>query len=159
MADLLWVVSARPISPAIVVGGVAVAATTGALVAVGHRLGSTGLPFASIAAVPFHQASVTSAARMVATGLVLHAAAIFVWSLICVQLARAFSRRDVAAGVVAASQFIFSWIIAWSSGSGLASVLVLGDRIVYAVVLAGALVVGMRFAFSPVHKARDRFGV
>jgi hypothetical protein len=96
---------------------------------------------------------------MVATGLVLHAAAIFVWSLICVQLARAFSRRDVAAGVVAASQFIFSWIIAWSSGSGLASVLVLGDRIVYAVVLAGALVVGMRFAFSPVHKARDRFGV
>jgi hypothetical protein len=35
---------------------------------------------------------------MVATGLVLHRAAIFVWSLICVQLARAFARRDVAAG-------------------------------------------------------------
>jgi len=90
---------------------------------------------------------------------VLHAAAIFVWSVICIQLARAFTRRDVAAGVVAVSQFIFSWIIAWSSGSGLASVLVLGDRIVYAVVLAGALVVGMRFAFPPMHKTQDRFVV
>jgi len=36
------------------------------------------------------------------------------------------------------------------SGSGLATVLALGDRIVYAVVLAGALVVGMRFAFPHV---------
>jgi hypothetical protein len=143
----------------VVVGGVAAAATTGALVAVGHRLGSTGLPFASIAAVLFHQAAVTSAARMVATGLVLHGAAIFVWSLICVQLAGAFTRRDVAAGVVAVSQFTLSWIIAWSSGSGLASVLALGDRIVYALVLAGALVVGMRFAFPSQYKAPDRFVV
>jgi hypothetical protein len=143
----------------VVVGGVAAAATTGALVAVGHRLGSTGLPFASIAAVLFHQGAVTSAARMVATGLVLHGAAIFVWSLICVQLARAFTRTDVAAGVVAVSQFTLSWIIAWSSGSGLASVLALGDRIVYALVLAGALVVGMRFAFSSQYRASDRFVV
>jgi len=85
---------------------------------------------------------------MVVTGLVLHAAAIFLWSLICLQLARGFARRDIAAGLVAACQFTLSWIIASSSGSGLASVLALGDRIVYAVVLAGALVVGMRFAFS-----------
>ena len=92
---------------------------------------------------------------MVVTGFVLHAAAIFVWSLICVQLARAFTRRDFAAGVVAASQFTVSWIIAWSSGSGLASVLALGDRIVYAVVLAGALIVGMRFAFSATRTARS----
>src|SRR6187455_2270314 len=95
VADLLWVVSARPITPTVVVGGVAVAATTGALVAVGHRLGSTGLPFASIAAVPFHQPAVASSARMVATGLVLHAVAILVWTLVCVLLARAFARRDV----------------------------------------------------------------
>jgi hypothetical protein len=156
VGDLLWVVSARPITPAVVVGGVAVAATTGALVAVGHRLGSTGLPFASIAGVPFHQAS---SARMVTTGLVLHAVVIFVWSLICVQLARALTRRDLAAGVVAASQFTFSWIIAWSSGSGLASVLALGDRIVYAVVLAGALAMGMRFAFPAPRKPLDRFVV
>ena len=157
VGDLLWVVSARPITPAVVVGGVAVAATTGALVAVGHRLGSTGLPFASIAGVPFHQAA--SSARMVTTGLVLHAVVIFVWSLICVQLARALARRDLAAGVVAASQFTFSWVIAWSSGSGLASVLALGDRIVYAVVLAGALAVGMRLAFPTPLKPQDRFVV
>ena len=57
------------------------------------------------------------------------------------------------------SQFTLSWIIAWSSGSGLASVLALGDRIVYALVLAGALVVGMRFAFPSQYKAADRFVV
>ena len=96
---------------------------------------------------------------MVATGLVLHAVAILVWTVVCVQLARAFARRDVAAGVVAVSQFMLSWIIAWSSGTGLASVLALGDRIVYAVVLAGALVVGMRFAFPAPREARDRFVV
>lgn len=158
MGELLWIVS-RSITPTVVVGGVAVAATTGALVAVGHRLGSTGLPFASIAAVPLHQAALTSPGGMVATGLVLHAVAIFVWSLICVQLARALTRRDVAAGVVAAGQFALSWIIAWSSGTGLASVLALGDRIVYAVVLAGALVVGIRFAFPAPHKTHDRFVV
>ena len=157
--ELLWVVSARPITPTVVVGGVAVAATTGALVGVGHRLGSTGLPFASIAAVPFHQAAVASSARMVATGLVLHAVAILVWTLVCVLLARAFARRDVAAGVVAVSQFTLSWIIAWSSGTGLASVLALGDRIVYAVVLAGALVVGMWFALPAPRESRDRFVV
>jgi len=159
VGELLWVVSARPITPTVVIGGVAVAATTGALVAVGHRLGSIGLPFASIAAVPFHQPVVASSARMVATGLVLHAVVILVWTLICVQLARAFARRDVAAGVVAVSQFTLSWIIAWSSGTGLASVLALGDRIVYAVVLAGALVVGMRFAFPAPREAQDRFVV
>ena len=150
--------SARPITPTVVVGGVAVAATTGALVAVGHRLGSTGLPFASIAAVVFHQAAILSATGMIVTGLVLHVVATFAWSVTGVQLARAFARRDIAAGLVAVSQFTLSWIIAWSSGSGLASVLALGDRIVYAVVLAGALAVGMRFAF-PSPRARDRFVV
>ena len=145
---MLWVVSARPITPAIVVGGVAAAATTGALVAVGHRLGSIALPFTSIGAVLLHESASAPATYMVVTGLVLHAAAIFLWSLICLQLARGFARRDIAAGLVAACQFTLSWIIASSSGSGLASVLALGDRIVYAVVLAGALVVGMRFAFS-----------
>ena len=159
VADLLWVVSARRITPTVVVGGVAVAATTGALVAVGHRLGSMGLPFASITAVLSHQAIVASATGLVLTGLLLHAAATFVWSLICVQLARVFARREVAAGLVAVSQFTLSWIIAWSTGSGLASVLALGDRIVYAVVLAGALAVGMRFAFLPPHATRDRFVV
>jgi hypothetical protein len=53
----------------------------------------------------------------------------------------------LSAVLIASGQFILSWIIASSSGSGLATVLALGDRLVVAVVLAIALVVGMRFAF------------
>ena len=154
MHDLLWVVPARPISPTVVVGSVAAAATTGALVAIGHRLGSMGLPFAAIGAVVLGRTATASAAGMVLTGLVLHALAIFLWSALGVQLARTFLRRDVAAGIVAASQFTLSWIIAWSTGAGLAGVLALGDRLVYVVVFAVALIVGMRFALPPPQIAR-----
>lgn len=143
--DLLWVVSARPLSPSIVVGGVAAAATTGALVAIGLRLGGVGVLFASISAMPFHRVA-TMTTHPILAGVVVHAAAIFLWSLCYVQLARVLARPALVAGMVAAGQFTLSWIIAWSSGTGLASVLALGDRVVYAVVLAGALVVGMRFA-------------
>jgi hypothetical protein len=117
-------------------------------VAVGHRLGSIALPFTSIAAVLLQRSADAPATYLVVTGLVLHAVVIFLWSLICLQLARGFARRVFAACLVAACQFTLSWIIARSNGTGLASVLALGDRVVYAVVLAGALVVGMRFAFS-----------
>ena len=154
--DLLWVVQARPLSPTVVVGSVAAAATTGALVAIGHRLGSVGLTFAAIGAVLFHPATSSSSVRMVATGLLLHAVAIFVWSAVCVKLAAVFSRGDVAAGVTAVSQFTLSWVIAWSTGNGLSTVLALGDRLVYTVVLAIALVLGMRFAFSSPQNARSR---
>ena len=37
-------------------------------------------------------------------------------------------------------------IVAWRTGNGLASVLPLGDRIVFAVVFAAALAIGIRFA-------------
>src|SRR4051812_14096469 len=117
VGDLLWVVSARPITPAVIVGGVAAAATTGALVAVGHRLGSVALPFTSIGAVLLHGSAGAPATYIVITGLLLHAAAIYLWSLICLQLARGFARRDIAAGLVAACQFTLSWIVAWLSGS------------------------------------------
>jgi hypothetical protein len=84
---------------------------------------------------------------MVLAGLVLHIAAIFVWSAIYLWIAGALGRRVLSAVLIASGQFILSWIIASSSGSGLATVLALGDRLVVAVVLAIALVVGMRFAF------------
>ncbi len=147
MGDLLWVVPGRPISPTVVVGSVAAAATTGALVAIGHRLGSAGIPFAAISAVVHHSAA-TSATFTIISGLLYHAASVFLWGALCVQLARAFARRGLAAVLTAACQFTLVWLFAWSSGSGLATVVPLGDRIVYAVVLTGALVVGMRIAFS-----------
>jgi hypothetical protein len=152
--DLLWVVPPRPLSPIVVVGGLAAAATTGALVAIGQRIGGVGVLFASISAMPFHRIA-TMTTHPVLAGLVVHAAAIFLWSMLCIQLARALARPALAAAIVAATQFTLSWIIARSSGTGLASVLALGDRVVYAVVLAGALVVGMRFAL-PNREVHDR---
>jgi hypothetical protein len=41
-----------------------------------------------------------------------------------------------------------TWITAWSTGNGVASVLTLGDRVIVGVVFVVALVVGMRLAFS-----------
>jgi hypothetical protein len=141
-------VSGQTVSPSAVVVGVALAATTGALVAVGHRVGSVTLLFGSIAGVIVRHGATITGAGAVITGLVLHVVAIFMWSAFCIVLARGTQRPYFAAGLVALCQFTLSWIVAALTGNGLASVLALGDRIVYAVVLAGALMIGMRFAFS-----------
>jgi hypothetical protein len=131
----------------LIVGCVAAAATTGALIAMGRRLGSTAFPFASISAIVFHSSGFAIDSRSLVVGLLLHLLFVILWSALAVQLARGLGAL-LSALLVAMSQFIVSWIIAWWGGTGLASALVLGDRLVYAVVLAGALVVGMRFAFS-----------
>lgn len=137
----------RESSPVFIVGCVVVAATTGALIAMGRRLGSPGFPFASIGAIVFRSSGFAIDLRSLVGGLLLHVVFVFLWSMLAVQLARGLGRA-LAAALTATTQFIVSWIVAWWSGSGLASALALGDRIVYAVVLAGALVIGMRFAFS-----------
>ena len=143
---LLWGVQERSYSPTLVAGCLAAAATTGALLAMGRRLGSVRILFAAIGTVLLRTPiAITIGAAL--TGLVLHLAGAFVWSALAVRLARGFRRRLLAAGLTATTQFTVSWIVAWWTGRGLSSVLALGDRLVYAVVLACALVVGMRFAF------------
>lgn len=119
----------------------------------GHRAGSAGIPFAAIGALVLHRTLSGSAANLIVTGLVLHTVTIFVWSGVCTLLARALRWRPWAAAiVVAAANFGCSWLVAWSTGGGLSSVLALGDRLVYAGVLAGVLVMGMRFAFLPLRE-------
>jgi hypothetical protein len=114
----------------------------------GGRLGSAGIPFAAISAAIFRRTLSGGAVGLVFTGLILHAALIFVWSAIFVWVVQRLRwRTSVAAAVVGLAAFCFSWLIAWSLGGGLSSVLPLGDRLVYALVLTVALVVGMRFAF------------
>ncbi len=141
-------------SPILVVGGVASAATTGALIAFGHRLGNAGLPFAAVSAVVLHRTPSAGAAGLVLAGIVLHVVATFAWSIVFLWLAARLHRREsIAAGLVATAEFVISWIVAWSAGSGLSSVLPLGDRLVFALVLGGALVVGMRFAIPALQKA------
>ena len=133
-------------SPTVAVGGVAAGATTGALIAIGHRLGSVGLPFAAIGAIVQPRASSLGATASVSIGLLVHVAVVFVWSGIFVWLMQRLAHVIIAALLVAIAQFVTSGIVARVASSGLASMLPLGDRLVYAVVLGAALVVGMRFA-------------
>jgi hypothetical protein len=136
--------------PSLVVGTVASAATTGALIAIGHRLGSLGIPFAEISAALFHRMASGGEAGLVFAGIVLHIAVVMLWSVGFLWLVRAARWRPiVAAVVVAIGSLVLSWLIAWSTGRGIATVLALGDRVLVAIVLAVALLVGMRFAFLP----------
>lgn len=152
---MLWSVPAppqRPVStpPSLVVGAVAAAATTGALIAIGHRLGSIGVPFAEISAALFRRTASGGEAGLVFAGLVLHVAFMLLWSAVFVWLvARARWRPVVAAVVVAVGAQALSWLIAWSTGRGIATVVPLGDRIVLAIALAISLVIGIRFALLP----------
>jgi tryptophan-rich sensory protein len=144
---LLWGVHEQKAPQVLIVGCVVAAATTGALIAMGRRLGSVAFPFASISAIVFRSSGFTIDSRSFVGGLLLHVVFIFLWSMLAVQLARGLG-ATLSALLTTTTQFVVSWLIAWWSGSGLASALVLGDRLAYAVVLASALVVGMRFAFS-----------
>lgn len=135
-------------SPVAAVGGLAAAATTGAVIAMGHRAGSAGLPFVAISALLFHRTVASGAAGLVFTGFVLHVVAMFLWSYLFVWLVERIVHREVvAAALVALGHFGLSGVVAWATGDGLASVLPLGDRIVFAAILAGSLVVGIRLAF------------
>jgi hypothetical protein len=146
--------SAGPASTGVIVGGVAAAATTGALIAMGHRIGSAGIPFAAISATLFRRTAASGAAGLVFTGVVLHLTAMFVWSVVFVWLVERLRWSSIVAGAfIGAAQFALSWLVAWGSGEGLATVLPLGDRIVFALILTLSLVVGMRFAFFPLRNA------
>jgi hypothetical protein len=135
-------------SPVAAVGGIVAAATTGALIAMGSRIGSAGLPFAAVSALVFHRTVASGAVGLVFTGFVLHVAGMFLWSFVFVWMVEHYVHREAAAAVlVAVGQFILSGIITWATGQGVAGVLPLGDRIVFAVVLAVSLVVGIRLAF------------
>jgi hypothetical protein len=154
---LLWCVPARPhrfAAAVLLVGSVASAATTGALIAMGRRLGSIEYPFAAIGAAVSPQTVSSASSGLVVIGVVVHLAVVFMWSWLCASLVA--SRRAgtmVAAFIVALAAHVVSWLVAWWTGAGLSSVLALGDRLVLAVVFAVALVVGIRLAFSPSRSA------
>lgn len=140
----------RPLSqsPAVIVGTLVTAAATGALVAMGHRAGHIAIPFAAIGAVPLQRTSESGVVGLVFVGFVFHVAVTFVWSALYVWFAQRSRRRAIIAVGFAAANFFCSWIVTWSTARGVGSVLPLGDRLVYAIVFAIALMVGMRYAFS-----------
>jgi hypothetical protein len=119
----------------------------------GRRVGHAGIPFAAIGAVPFQRSANAGVVGLVFTGVVLHIASIIVWSFLYVWIVQRVRRPAATAVLIAAANFFCSWLVAWSSGNGVASVLPLGDRLALAVVLAAALLVGMRYAFFPAQNA------
>jgi hypothetical protein len=150
---LLADVPANPIHPNVIAGGVAAAATTGALVAIGHRLGSAGLPFAAIGGALFQRTAASGAPVLVFSGFALHFALMYVWSAGFLWLAARLPRREIrAAAVVATVHFLVTWTVASVTGRGLGSVLALGDLLVFEVVLALSWLVGIRLAFSSVRE-------
>jgi hypothetical protein len=145
---LLCEVSDQITSPGAVVGGIAASATTGAIIAMGHRAGAVGLPFASIGAVVLRGTVTSGSAGMVLVGLGIHLATIAAWSYLFLWALERFIHRDVfAALLVGAVQFALSGLVTRVTGDGLASVLPLGDRIMFALILAASLVGGIRLAF------------
>jgi hypothetical protein len=131
-------------SPTVVVGAITAAATAGALVAIGHRMGDPGGPFIAIARAIARRSAPGGG---VVLGVVLHVIATFVWSAVCVRIAERVGSKAAAALAAGVANFFVSSLVAWWTGHGLASELTLGDRVLYAVVLTASLIVGMRYAF------------
>lgn len=142
-------------------GAIAAAATLGALLAIGHRIGRAVLPLGTIGALLAGRHSFLvgdpSAARDVTLGLMVHVALCVGWGLVTAWLA--LERRLRLAWVapaVAVADFIRAWAVAHASGSGLASIVPLGYRIELAFILAVALVAGIRLALSsPIEERLD----
>jgi len=133
----------------VTIATLAASATTGALIAMGHRVGGASLPFAAIASVLLGRELGAGTTRLVVAGVLLHLIATFVWTAVFVWLLRSWSGLDVlAALVVGAAELTFSWSVAHVTGAGIATLLPLGDRVVLAVILSASLVLGIRFAFS-----------
>ena len=120
----------------------------------GHRMGSAALPFAAISGTLFRRAAASGAVGLVFAGIVLHITAIFACAVVFVWLVERLRWSSVVSGVlIGAAHFSLSWLVAWGTGTGLAAILPLGDRIVLALILFASLVVGMRFAFLPLRNA------
>jgi hypothetical protein len=138
--------SRRVVAPTIVAGGLAASASTGALIAIGRRLGSVRLPFAAIGATLAHTTISSGSTSLVIVGLVGHVLLSFVWAIAFVALVTRGWRLAAAGIVVGCAEFALSWITASVTGNGLASVVQLGDCVVLAIVIAVSLVVGIRVA-------------
>ena len=147
MRSLFCRVSWEPVRRTLIVGAIAASASTGALIAAGHRVGSAMLPFAGIGAVAYGRVPTGASRPLVAAGVVVHLATTLLWSAAFIGLVdRTRIRPRSAAAIIGTGQLGLSWLVASSSGKGMATLLPLGDRLVVAAVLVGAMVAGMRFA-------------
>lgn len=153
MRDQRW-------SEGLTTGAITAAATAGAFVAFGHRLGSAALPFDAAASVVLGRGALLGAAGVltIVVGVVVHVAMMLALGVLFA-FEPGWARRLGVSGWVwalalAAAGFLLSIILARVLGIGVAAVLPLGDRIVLAALVAVALPLGMRFAFPVSRRAR-----
>jgi hypothetical protein len=119
-------------------------------VAFGHRLGDIGLPFAAIGGLVLRRSATGGPAAQIVAGVLLNVVAAYVWSIAFLWLVRRAGWRDWAAAFgVSVARLALSSLAGASTGNGIATVLPFGDQVVFAAVLGGALVLGMRFALPP----------
>ena len=132
-------------------GLIAATATSGALVAIGSRTGTLARPFNAIAG---HLLGVSRAdaigfvAGVTIPGVIVHVALTVLAGVVVSFLVR----RGIAAGWLAASVIAMLGVlvsigIARRGGSSLARVLPLGDLLLFYLLLALSLAVGIRLAF------------
>jgi hypothetical protein len=136
----------RFVAPTVVAGGLAASATTGALIAIGRRLGSIWVPFAAIGATLAHGTISSGATGLVIMGLVIHVVMSFVWAIVFVSLVTRNWRRWSAGVVTGCGELLVSWAVARATGDGLASLLAIGDRLVLAIVSVASLIIALRAA-------------
>jgi hypothetical protein len=140
----------------IAVGLIAGAATAGALLVMGRHAGGAAVPFAATVnpIAPLAAAIGSIPPSWVVIGAISWLATAAAWGAVFAWLVVEWSGRTIVpAIVVSVSQFLIATAVARASGRGVATVLTVGQRIGLALLFAAALVVGIRFAFSP-HRAR-----
>lgn len=134
-------------------GAVTAAATVGALIAIGHRIGRAALPLGTIGAFVAGRHAFLfgdpATTRDLLVGTVVQVGICIAWAVLTAWLVldrRARLGWTVLA--VAVADFVMSWIFARATGNGLATVVPLGFRIDLAVVLGASLFAGIRLALS-----------
>jgi len=136
---------------------VAASATAGALVGFGLRQGTPALAFNATSAIVLGQGALALhgvGALPTAVGGLIHAAAMVACGLAYVSLVTLNRGHAISWAVfVSAAATAMSWFVARQFGVGPAAVLPLENILMLGVVLAGALMIGMRLA--PVGVYRD----
>lgn len=137
------------------VGALAASATAGALAGFGIRLGTPSRPFNAVARLVLGERADGVWGfdpRVTTAGLLVHVTVMLVWGLLCMRLAqtrRGLARAAVAVVVALAALAIDLLVVERLLHAGVSGVLTSAQVVAVHLVLAVALVVGMRLASPP----------
>lgn len=136
----------------LITGIIAASATGGALLGFGIRAGTPSRPFNGIATLVLGDRARGVwgyVSTITITGILLHVVIMAAWGMVFVSLAarrRGWQVPAIAVGVSGLAWLVGRLVVLRQMGAGMSSVLGTGHLVVLHVVLAVALVLGMRFA-------------